>query len=75
MAVFSLLFGHAEWPEDPPRPDPLRAIELAPKRTRSLQPVRTAPSRLDESVAPGGPARGAFVDHVLASSVHPRLGL
>ena len=77
MAVYSLLFGHVEWPEDPPRRD-LLPLAQPVERERSPRSAPRAPSsferRPEESVDAAGLAREAFVDRVVARSVPPRLG-
>lgn len=77
MAVYSLLFGHVEWPEDPPRRELLPFAQAAERE----RPPRSAPRvpsslarRVEESHDRAGLARDAFVDRVFARSVPPRLG-
>jgi predicted HicB family RNase H-like nuclease len=77
MAVYSLLFGHAEWPDEPTRSDSSAA--LAAEHERAARLTLRVPSslkrRLEESAELAGLSREAFVERALARSVDPRLGV
>jgi hypothetical protein len=77
MAVYSLLFGHVEWPEEPTRLVPHAA--LAAEHERAARLTLRVPSslkrRLDESAELAGVDRETFVQRALARSVDPRLGV
>lgn len=76
MAVYSLLFGHAEWPDDP---TPARVPPaVTPKRERTARLTVHVPStlkrRLDESAELAGLPPETFLERALARSVDPRIG-
>lgn len=75
MAVYSLLFGHVEWPEEPTRPDPLAGVHVEPERparvTVSVPPLLKR--RLEESAELAGVPSEVFVQRALARSVDPRV--
>jgi hypothetical protein len=74
MAVYSLLFGHAEWPEDIPRPQPAPHFEL-PERPRRLSVTVPAAleRRVEQSAALEGVPAEAWIVRALSRSVDPRL--
>jgi Ribbon-helix-helix protein, copG family len=76
MAVYSLLFGHAEWPDEPSRPDPHHTVAVERQRVSrlTLRVPSSLKSRLDESAELAGVSRETFVERALARSVDPRLG-
>jgi Ribbon-helix-helix protein, copG family len=78
MAVYSMLFGHMEWPDEPtknlvPRP----ALDAKPEREArlTLRVPSSLKRRLEESADLAGVSREAFVERALARSVDPRLGV
>jgi hypothetical protein len=77
MAVYSLLFGHAEWPEEPTRPDPRAPVVAEHERIArlTLRVPSSLKSRLEESAELAGVDRETFVQRALARSVDPRLGV
>ena len=74
MAVYSLLFGHVEWPEDPPRRDLLPLAQAVERERSPRSAPRASVERRAEEPVDAGLARDAFVDRVFARSVPPRLG-
>jgi predicted HicB family RNase H-like nuclease len=76
MAVYSLLFGHAEWPDEPTRPDSGAALAAEHERVArlTLRVPSSLKRRLEESAELAGLSREAFVERALARSVDPRLG-
>jgi predicted HicB family RNase H-like nuclease len=77
MAVYSLLFGHAEWPDEPTRREPHAALAAEHERVArlTLRVPSSLKSRLEESAELAGLSREAFVERALARSVDPRLGV
>ena len=75
MAVYSLLFGHVEWPDEPSRPEHHHPFSAEHERvTRlTLRVPSSLRSRLEESADLAGLSREAFVERALARSVDPRL--
>jgi Ribbon-helix-helix protein, copG family len=77
MAVYSMLFGHMEWPEEEVRPDPRAAVAAEHDRVArlTLHVPKSLKRRLEESAELAGVSREAFVERALARSVDPRLGV
>jgi hypothetical protein len=75
MAIYSLLFGHAEWPEEKTGAAPLPA-EFG-ERPRSRRLSVTVPDTLkrsvEESAALEGVPADAWIVRALSRSVDPRL--
>jgi hypothetical protein len=75
MAIYSLLFGHAEWPEDKPSSTPLPPEYGERPRSRRLSV--TVPDTLkrcvEESAALEGVPADAWIVRALSRSVDPRL--
>jgi hypothetical protein len=76
MAVYSLLFGHAEWPDEPTSPARanIAAVEYERVSRLTLRVPSSLKSRLEESAELAGVSREAFLERALARSVDPRLG-
>jgi siderophore synthetase component len=76
MAVYSLLFGHAEWPDEPSRPKRHHTVAVEHERVSrlTLRVPSSLKSRLEESAELSGLTREAFLERALARSVDPRLG-
>jgi hypothetical protein len=76
MAVYSLLFGHAEWPDEPIRSEPRAALAAEHERVArlTLRVPSSLKSRIEESAELAGLSREAFLERALARSVDPRLG-
>jgi hypothetical protein len=76
MAVYSLLFGHAEWPDEPSRPEYHHPFTAEHERAArlTLRVPSSLKSRLEESAELAGVSREAFLERALARSVDPRLG-
>lgn len=78
MAVYSLLFGHAEWPEArKPCPRVYDAEPAAPQRTASLNVSVPAAlkGRVEASAALEGVPEQTWIVRALARSVDPRVQL
>lgn len=77
MAVYSLLFGHMEWPEEPTHLVPRAAVAAEHERIArlTLRVPSSLKSRLEESAELAGVDRETFVQRALARSVDPRLGV
>jgi hypothetical protein len=78
MAVYSLLFGHAEWPEEPTKNlVPRAALDAQFERDArlTLRVPSSLKERLEESADLAGVSREAFLERALARSVDPRLGV
>ena len=77
MAVYSLLFGHAEWPDQPTRSERHAAVVAEHERVArlTLRVPSSLKSRLEESAELAGLSREAFVERALTRSVDPRLGV
>jgi Ribbon-helix-helix protein, copG family len=76
MAVYSLLFGHVEWPDEPIRSDSTAALAAEHERVArlTLHVPSSLKRRLEESADLAGLSREAFVQRALSRSVDPRLG-
>lgn len=75
MAVYSLLFGHAEWPEEKPRRHaPIAAVDL-PERHRKLSVTvpATLKHRVEASAELEGVPAETWIVRALSRSVDPRL--
>jgi hypothetical protein len=76
MAVYSLLFGHTEWPEEKPPFDPVAALDLRDLERKARLSV-TVPERLKRRVEASaeleGVAPDAWIERALSRSVDPRL--
>jgi hypothetical protein len=75
MATYSLLFGHAEWPDPTDascRPTQADYEPLPVERLTVALPVGLK-SRLDETAALQGVPAEAWIVRALARSVDPRL--
>lgn len=78
MAVYSLLFGHVEWPEEPTKnlvPRATLPAEFERDARLTLRVPAALKHRLEESADLAGVSREAFVERALARSVDPRLGV
>ena len=77
MAVYSLLFGHMEWPEEPTHLQPPAVIAAEHERAArlTLRVPTSLKRRLEESAELAGVDRETFVQRALARSVDPRLGV
>lgn len=74
MATYSLLFGHAEWPDSPDTPAQPRAIADAPQiEAVTLAVPATLRARLEATAELEGVAWETWVVRALARSVDPRL--
>ncbi len=76
MAGYSLLSGHAEWPDEPDRQTLHAALAAEHERVArlTLHVPSSLKQRLEESARLAGLSREAFVERALARSVDPRLG-
>ena len=75
MATYSLLFGHAEWPDSSDSCRPAHAVEPEPlpvERLTVALPVGLK-SRRDQTAALQGVPAEAWIVRALARSVDPRL--
>jgi predicted HicB family RNase H-like nuclease len=77
MAVYSLLFGHVEWPDEPTHSEPRAALAAEHERVArlTLRVPSSLKSRLEESAELAGVSPQAFVERALRRSVDPRLGV
>jgi hypothetical protein len=79
MAVYSLLFGHAEWPTETPRRDTVaRELDAAARehgrpRRLSVSVPATLRERVEASAALEGVPEETWVVRALSRSVDPRL--
>jgi hypothetical protein len=75
MAVYSLLFGHAEWPADRPRRAGTTRVapEAAPVERLTIVVPSALKSRVDASAELAGVPSDAWITRALARSVDPRL--
>jgi hypothetical protein len=76
MAMYTLLFGHAEWPEEA-APTPRHAVVEPPPAERTERLSLRLPSplkkRVEASAALEGVSPNAWVERALSRSVDPRL--
>jgi predicted HicB family RNase H-like nuclease len=77
MAVYSMLFGHVEWPDEPSRSESSAASAAEHERVArlTLRVPSSLKRRLEESAELAGVSRETFVERALARSVDPRLGV
>jgi predicted HicB family RNase H-like nuclease len=77
MAIYSLLFGHMEWPDEPTHLHPHAALVAENERAArlTLRVPSSLKRRLEESAELAGVDRETFVQRALARSVDPRLGV
>jgi hypothetical protein len=76
MATYSLLFGHAEWPDQTARSRRVRSTpeaDPAPVERLTVALPVTLKSRLDATAALEGVPAEAWIVRALARSVDPRL--
>jgi hypothetical protein len=76
MAIYSLLFGHAEWPEEKRPADPVAALDLSEHERESRLSVKVPDGlkrRVEASAQLEGVAPDAWIVRALSRSVDPRL--
>jgi hypothetical protein len=75
MAIYSLLFGHAEWPEETRQSSPLpHEFGARPKARRlSVTVPDTLKRCVEESAALEGVPADTWIVRALSRSVDPRL--
>jgi hypothetical protein len=76
MAIYSLLFGHAEWPDEKPAPDPIATLdlsELEPRKRLSVRVPAGLKRRVEQSAALEGVPADAWIASALSRSVDPRV--
>ena len=76
MAIYSLLFGHMEWPEEKRPCDPIATLdlsELEPRKRLSVHVPAALKRRVEESAALEGVPADAWVARALSRSVDPRV--
>jgi hypothetical protein len=75
MAIYSLLFGHAEWPEAAPPSNPAATLDLADVEREERLDVKVPDSlkrRVEASAALDGVPADAWVVRALSRSVDLR---
>jgi hypothetical protein len=79
MAIYSLLFGHAEWPEEKPHRGTVeRELEVLrldsdPIRRMSISVPDTLKRRVEASASLEGVPADAWIERALTRSVDPRV--
>ena len=75
MAIYSLLFGHAEWPDADETAARPPAVRPEPQTARlTLRVPEVLKGRLEASAALEGVPAETWIVRALARSVDPRLG-
>jgi hypothetical protein len=76
MAIYSLLFGHVEWPEPRPPRDPLATLdlrEIGREERLSVKVPDALKRRVEASAALEGVPAETWIVRALSRSVDPRL--
>jgi hypothetical protein len=76
MAIYSLLFGHVEWPDERQPIDPIATLdlgELEPRKRLSVRVPAALKRRVEQSAALEGVPADAWVVSALSRSVDPRV--
>jgi hypothetical protein len=76
MAIYSLLFGHAEWPEEKRPYDPIATLdlgELEGEERLSITVPNGLKRRVEASARLEGVPADAWIVRALSRSVDPRL--
>lgn len=76
MAIYSLLFGHVEWPDEKAPCDPIATLDLSELERKKRLSVRVPAAlkrRIEESAALEGVPADAWVATALSRSIDPRV--